>query len=393
VPVNVLYLVRTWAFGGSHTIILLLMEHLPKDRYNVICVPYDTFSGTDAQFVEQAHRRGLEIAPDRIPWKSRTDWWKARQTVRDLIEKYQVDFVHAHDPQSTILVGLGRDTWGCARVATEYGWWSRLRPFRRTLNQWIERQFALPRFDLVITVADDMKRRILRGPTPETRVRVIKTGLKPADPPGSGLRETVRRRLGIPIEACVVGTVSRVSVEKGHDVLLDAAARLAPDHPRLHVLIVGRGPARRNLERRTAELGISDRVTFAGFLQDLAAAHAAMDVFVQPSVEQEGLPTSVLEAQLSGLPVVASDIGGVNEALCNGVTGHLAPPGDASALAKVLATLIKDASRRKDLGDAGRAWVADRFSISRMIEETCDAYEEALATYHARQRGSHADRD
>lgn len=391
-PINVLYLVRTWAFGGSHTIILSLLEHLPKDQYNVICVPYDTSSGTDAQFVEQAQRRGLEVAPDRIPWKSRADWWKARQTVRDLIKKYRIELLHAHDPQSAILVGLGRDAWPCACIATEYGWWSRLRPFRRTLNQWIERQFALPRFDLVITVADDMKRRILRGPTPPSRVRVIKTGLKPAAAPEPTVRETVRQRLGIPLEACVVGMVSRVSVEKGHDVLLDAAALIAPHHQSLHVLIVGDGPARPALEQRAKRLGISDRVTFAGFQQDLAAAQAAMDLFVQPSVEREGLPTSVLEAQLAGLPVIASDIGGVNEALCDGVTGHLVPPGDPRALADAAARLLDDPVRRAELGKRGRAWVAERFNVVRMVEETCAAYEETLAAYRGRERKSDANR-
>ncbi len=103
---NLLYLVRTWAFGGSHTIVLHLLEHLPKDRFNIVCVPYDTRSGADEAFVEQARKRGLSVADERIPWRSRLNWSRARQTVSDLVEQHQIDLVHTHDPHSNVLVGL-----------------------------------------------------------------------------------------------------------------------------------------------------------------------------------------------------------------------------------------------------------------------------------------------
>ncbi|MBM3289478.1 MAG: glycosyltransferase family 4 protein, partial [Candidatus Hydrogenedentes bacterium] len=356
---NVLYLIRSWAFGGSHTILLTLMKHLPKDRYNVICVPYDTFSGLDEIFVEQARKRGLPPSDERIPWKARTNWWKARAKVTELVHKYEIDLVHTHDPHSNTMIGIGRGAWPCAVAASAYGWWDGFRPFRRFVYQWIERDFALRNFDRVITVSDHMKSRILAGTTPEDIVRVIPTGVGIGHaPPEAGT--AFRARYGIPGDAVVAGTVSRVSIEKGHTHLIDAAAQLRGRCPQLRVLIVGQGPAKQALEEQTSRLGLHDCVVFAGFCDDLPAAFAAMDIFAQPSVQQEGLPTAILEAQAAGLPVIASDIGGVSESVHGGI---LVPPGDARALANAIELWIDNAAARRSIGDTARAHVEESFSI------------------------------
>lgn len=380
-PRNVLFLVRSWAFGGSHTILLTLMKHLPKERYNVILVPYDTFSGSDELFIEQARRRGLPPSNERIPWKSRSNWGVARAKVLELITKYEVDIVHTHDPHSNTMIGIGRRKWPCAVVASAYGWWDGFLPFRRFVYQWIERDFALPHCDLVITVSNHMKERILKGPTREDRIRVIYTGLDLEEADHNRNRMELRAKFDIPEDALVVGTCSRVSVEKGHTHLLDAISKLAPAYPHLRAVIVGDGPAKRALEARSAKLGVSDRVTFTGFWDDLGAALASFDVFAQPSVQQEGLPTSVLEAQAAGLPVVASDIGGTSESLDNGRTGVLVPPGDGDALARAIESLVLDAPGRKKMGSAGRAWIREHFTLERMVERVCETYDEAIARH------------
>ncbi|MEA3365863.1 MAG: glycosyltransferase, partial [Candidatus Hydrogenedentes bacterium] len=321
--INVLYLIRTWALGGSHTIIFLLLRHLPKDRFNVICVPYDTPSKSDDAFVRALSNRDLPVVEDRVPWHSRTDWWKARDAISNLIRKYNVDILHAHDPHSDVLVGVGRKRWPCAVVCSPYGWWARMFPLRSHLYQWVERNWALPNADQIITVSEDMKRKILRGPTSENRINVIYTGLDADVLKDGGTREAVRQALGIPQDACVVGSVSRLYVEKGHTFLLDAFHALANAVPNLHVLILGEGPLRRSLERQAHDFGLGGRVHFTGFYDDLAGALRAMDIFAQPSILDEGFPTAVLEAQLAGIPVIASDVGGTRETMDVDRTGLL----------------------------------------------------------------------
>jgi glycosyltransferase involved in cell wall biosynthesis len=379
-PRNVLYLIRSWAFGGSHTILLTLMKHLPKDRYNIICVPYDTFSGLDEIFVEQARKRGLPPSGERIPWKSRGNWWKARAKVLELVRNYDIDLIHTHDPHSNTMIGIGRGAWPCAVVASAYGWWDGFVPFRRFVYQWIERDFALHHFDRVITVSDHMKSRIRKGPTPESIVRVIYTGV--ATHASTGARAAFRAAHAIPGDAVVVGTVSRVSIEKGHTHLIDAVSRLRDTCPKLRALIIGQGPEKAALEDQVRRLGLQDVVKFTGFCDDLPSAFSAMDIFAQPSVQQEGLPTAILEAQAAGLPVVASDIGGVSESVHGGI---LVRPGDARALANAIESLVKDAAKRRSIGEAAKAFVERSFSLDSMVRRVAETYEEAIDNYAARQ--------
>ena len=107
-PLNVLYLIRTWDLGGSHTIIRSLLKHLPKDQFNIITVPYDAPGDGDARFAASVRAQGGDIAPERIPWRSRTQWSAARDTIETLIRNYAIDLVHCHDTQSNVLVGVGR---------------------------------------------------------------------------------------------------------------------------------------------------------------------------------------------------------------------------------------------------------------------------------------------
>jgi glycosyltransferase involved in cell wall biosynthesis len=246
------------------------------------------------------------------------------------------------------------------------------------LLQWIEREFALPNFDLVYTVSQAMKQKVLAGRTREERTRVIHTGLDVKRFDLGRERETVRAELGLPKDALVFGAVSRLSPEKGHGVLLEAFRCLAPSHPRFHLLIVGEGPERGALEARAKELGLDDRVAFAGYYGDLPGALRAMDVFVQATVLEEGFPTSVLEAQASGLPVVASDSGGTRETMEPGVTGLLVEQNDPRALAGAMHALGDDEPRRRAMGSAARERIAGSFSLEEMIAQMGAFYYAAL---------------
>lgn len=356
------------------------MKHLHKEQFNIICVPYDTFSGLDEIFIEQARKRGLPPSDERIPWKSRGNWWKARAKVLELVRKYEIDLIHTHDPHSNTMIGIGRDYFPCATVASAYGWWDGFVPFRRFVYQWIERDFALKHFDRVITVSEHMKARIRKGPTPDSIIRIVHTGVEIAS--AEDKRTAFRAAHGIAADAVVVGTVSRVSVEKGHVHLIDAITKLRKCCPSLHAMIVGQGPEKAALEEHVQRFGLQQTVTFTGFCDDLSAAFSAMDVFAQPSVQQEGLPTAILEAQAAGLPVIASDIGGVSESVHGGL---LVPPGDATALANALELWWKEPAKRRAIGAEAQAHMKQHFSIESMVRRVADIYDEAMIHYGAPQ--------
>lgn len=166
-------------------------------------------------------------------------------------------------------------------------------------------------------------------------------------------RGALRRHLGLPPEAKLVGIVARLVPIKDHASFIAAAARVARADPSVHFVLAGDGPIRAGLEVAAAEAGLGSRVHFLGWWEDLPALYADLDVVALAS-RNEGTPVSLLEAMAAGVPVVATAVGGVPDVVCHGETGLLVPPGDPAALAAALASLLGDPERRCTLGLAGR---------------------------------------
>jgi glycosyltransferase involved in cell wall biosynthesis len=169
--------------------------------------------------------------------------------------------------------------------------------------------------------------------------------------------------------------------EKGYDVMLATVARL----PGCRAVIVGGGPEQATLERLTRQLEIDDRVTITGFVPSARAYLPRFDVFMLTSWS-EGLPVSIVEAMLAELPVVTTDVGGVREAVLDGVTGFVVGRGDVTSLAASVDTLIGDEELRRQMGGAGRARALELFSLERAAEQYIAMYR------HARRGGGRASR-
>lgn len=158
--------------------------------------------------------------------------------------------------------------------------------------------------------------------------------------------------------------IGRLSGVKGAPILLDALAALHPRHQNIHLTFVGDGPERPELEAKTAALGLSNAVTFAGFRSqgEVADYLAKTDVFALPSFA-EGLPVVLMEALASRVPVVTTRIAGIAELVEDGVNGYLVPPGDIDSLVDRLERLLEDPEARTRMGDAGRQAVTAEFDI------------------------------
>jgi glycosyltransferase involved in cell wall biosynthesis len=189
--------------------------------------------------------------------------------------------------------------------------------------------------------------------------------------PDVGLRE------GVP----VIGTVCRlIEPDKGITVLLQGMAQLAgPPAPlSCQLLIVGEGPARRQLHDLGERLGILSRVVFTGMRRDIADLLPLLDVFVMPSLS-EGFGIAIVEAMAAGRPVVASAVGGIPEIVQHEETGLLVPPGDPVALAAALRDLVTRPDRARALGACGQQRARERFSIELAVKRHEDLYEELMA--------------
>lgn len=171
-----------------------------------------------------------------------------------------------------------------------------------------------------------------------------------------------------------VGAVGRVERQKGFDVLI----RALPDVAEAHVVVVGEGTERLSLQRLAGELGVADRVSWVGWSATARDHLSSFDVFVLPS-RYEGFPLTVLEAMLAELPVVASDVGSVREAVIDGETGLLVPPDDPAALSTAVGRLAADAESRRTLGVRGRGLVLGRYTAAAMARRFEDLYDEITA--------------
>ena len=219
-----------------------------------------------------------------------------------------------------------------------------------------------------IAVSQAVAQRMLRKLRwPARKVQVIRNSVSTAAPDPACDRPVARA--GLP----VVLTVARLDEQKGHRYLLEAAAQV----PEAQFVLAGDGPLRASLEAQARSLGVEGRIQFLGYRRNITDLLAGCDVFVLPSL-YEGLPLSILEAMSAGKPVIATQIGGTDEAVIAGETGILIPPADPDALATAIRTILADQPLAQRLATAGRARVEQEFSAKKMVQQVTHIYDELL---------------
>lgn len=241
------------------------------------------------------------------------------------------------------------------------GWRQRL---RRVLTRWA---FSRPGVEL-LAVSEAVREHWARYlPWERSKIHVVHNGVDTCrfQPAGKDRPVSVQP---------VIGVAARLAPMKGLEVLLQALARLRSTDTVFECRIAGDGGLRQQLQRQADRLGLSECVRFLGHVDDMPAFYRELDLFVLPSVSDEGLPLSVLEAMASGLPVLASDVGGTREALLDRVHGRLLPAGDVPALAAELSTFLSDANLRRACGRAARARAERDFSLQGFSERLMQIY-------------------
>jgi glycosyltransferase involved in cell wall biosynthesis len=240
-------------------------------------------------------------------------------------------------------------------------------------RQALVQRFAWMRTDGVLSVSSRLAERIARATAfPLERITVIRNGVDLARFGLTGPRDA-RAALGLPKDRIIIGAVGRLVPVKDHATLIAAIARLRQRGIDVMAVIAGDGPLRPELETLAAASGVGDRVRLLGYRPDVAAVLAALDVFVMCS-QSEGLSNTILEAMATGLPVVATAVGGTDELVEPGVSGLLVPPGSPAELADALAVLAGSGPCRARMGEAGRARARAEFSLSAMVRRYEDLY-------------------
>lgn len=358
--------------GAEHVAVDLALSLDPGRFRRSLCVTRPPF-GRPGQAAAAEYQRLTDAGVDVLILNRRN-----RLDVRSLqrlvgyIRSERVDVIHAHKFGSNVWGALlGRSLDVPVVIAHEHTWSFEGQPARKLLDRHVVARYS----DAVIAVSEADRRRLIETiRMPVSRVVLIPNGITwpaHADP------RPVRAELGIGPAAPVLAMTAILRPQKAIGVMLAAMQRLVPRHPGIRLLIAGPGD-QRDLRTEAERLMVAHAVTFLGPRLDVPEILAAADVGVLSS-DFEGLPLAVLEYMAAGLPVVATDVGGLPQLVEPDRTGILVPRRDPGALAEAVSRILADPERARAMGQAGRRRQESEFSGEAMSRRVLALYERLLA--------------
>ncbi len=355
--------------GGAFGHVARLSSELVRRGHKVaICGPHESEMNLDPR-VEVIY---LEMVQPVAPIRDA----KALGGLIGVIRSWRPDVIHVHGSKAGTLGRLARLAKLSTPVAFTPHQYAFANYFRhrwvRSLYRIIERAMA-PLTSMVICVCE-AERALAAKVGTGARALVVHNGIDftPAQAPDPRL--TPLRERGP-----VICAVAELHPRKGLLTLFDAMTQVLAAHPGATLAIAGEGKQREALLRRVAALGIAPSVRLLGLVDDVPAVLAGADVFVN-AAWAEAFPYSVLEAMAAERPIVATDVGGTREAIEDDVTGRLVPAFDADRLAEAILDLVDNRDRAERMAAAARERMLERYTFSRMVAGTLDAYAELGAS-------------
>lgn len=354
--IHVLEIIGNAIVGGMERYALNLIRQLPSDRFRVTCVC--PFESTFTRSLREAGST-VFITPlyDDPPWRS-------IQLAVELVNRHQIDLIHAHLSNAHVLAGLTGCLTRTPVAATMHG-------------------MQVPTLDLgasrmtgthLILVCQEAYTQALATGVPPERLTLIPNGVDTEvfTPERSG--EDFRLCLGVPVGAPVIGFVGRLAWEKGPDNFLRVADLVHRQRPDVHFIMVGEGAMERELLPITEQFGLEAHVHMAGLCTNMWEAYASFDILAMTS-RSEGMPFALLEAMACGRPVVSTNVGGVIELIEAGTTGVLVDAGDWEETAATLLRLLDRPARLEQMGQAGRKRVEELFDFRQSVRLTTDLFQ------------------
>jgi len=372
--ITVLFPITELPIGGAEYQLLELAKGLNKRKFRVIVLNLQKGGPLESEF---RHLPGVRLISLKRKGVFR---FLVFLNILAVIRRMKVDVIQPFMTPAiffSILPALISRT--PVKIVTERSGPGRRKGTALRYRMYLCAEDLLTRFvDWAVTNSEAGKRYLIERGIAQMRVKVIYNGinLRRLDAVEEKVCE-IRHRLGVPPGGNVLGMVATLFPVKNHAVFLSAAARISQVIPDTRFALVGDGPLRTHLEGMSKDLGLGSRVIFFGDQRDVGAYIAAFDIAVLTS-DTEGCSNFLLEAMALGKPVVATDVGGNRELVCQGESGVLVPPRDAEALADAIIDLLRNPALARSMGQAGKERVITRFSLGNMVSQYESLYEDSL---------------
>jgi glycosyltransferase involved in cell wall biosynthesis len=364
---RVLHIISSGGMYGAEAVILNMSRTLNDGPHRSTLGVFLNSSNPNLQLHESATREGIES--HLIPCTGRLDRTAIRR-IRELAVQTGADVVHAHGYKADLYVYFALRGSNLPLVSTCHTWYNH-DPKDRFFG--VVDRFVLRSYGNIVAVSESVRQDLLGAGVRADKISMIRNGidLRTFDRASA----VVKGELGWS-DSPLIGLVGRLSMEKGVDIFLTAAARVLDQLPDAKFVVVGDGPDRAKLEALIEKLGIRGSVRMLGRRDDMPAVYASLDLMVSSS-RREGLPIAILEGMASRLPLIATPVGAVPTVIFDGHTGVLVRAEDPELLATKIIELLQDDSQRERLGSAARKLVEEQFSAQRMTADYLNVYEAA----------------
>jgi len=366
--VKILHIISSGGMYGAEAVILNMSRTLNEGSHASVLGVFSNSSNPNLQLHEVAVKEGIES--HLIPCEGQIDP-TVTVSIRKLVALTNAEVIHAHGYKADIYSYFALRGSRIPLVSTCHTWYDNNRTV--TLYGKADR-LVLRNYTAVVAVSEEVKQRLLKAGVRGEKIHLIRNGidLRPFDNASPSLPNAQ-----LEDHPPIVGLIGRLSVEKGVDIFLHAAAHVLAELPSTKFVVVGEGPDRDELESLIDELKLRQSVAMLGRRDDMPSVYASLDIMVSAS-RQEGLPMALLEGMASSLPIIATPVGDVPAMVRDGQTGVMVPPENAASLASAIVALLRDPTRRERLGTAARKLIEDEFSADRMTADYLHVYQEAV---------------
>jgi glycosyltransferase involved in cell wall biosynthesis len=363
--VNVFISNSTGMFAGGEDYVLILAKHLQQRGHRVW-----VSANPGHLLLKKCTDAGLGTVPIAYTGMSRV--FSVAAEMRAHLQRLSIDIVHSNANYDRTVAAIATAWTRTRHVASVHSTHS----IQHNITHWLRNRYGTDHF---IADAEPVKRVLvsedaIRG----DRITVIPIGVEsfPKDQEQQW-RQRTRAAWGVPGETCVIGNVARLVPFKGHRYLVEAIAGLVESNRDVLCVIIGDGELMTSLREQSRELDLGSNLRFLGFQDNLHELYPAFDIYCHASLEleAEAFPLAILRALAAGLPVVATNVGGIGMMVEEGVSGFLTPPEDTSVLGNALFRLLADARLRQSMGKESFEMFRKNFHASAMAERVEQVYD------------------